>query len=156
MQVLCSINLCRARVLHAHDGPSSCFWQDAQCTLWILRGCKISTGSEKWLRQYGGHRKILTKTCLSQACREAASALACKAHGGPSSDPPLRPCQAACLEACAKGARVIEMACGTGKTRVIRELTEKQSGKVALQSSAGVLLCRCMGLGILALEFRMS
>eukprot|EP00434_Breviolum_minutum_P004561 symbB.v1.2.004024.t1/scaffold227.1/size261201/10 len=38
------------------------------------------------------------------------------------SDPPLRKCQQDCLEACAKGARKIEMACGTGKTRIMKEL----------------------------------
>ena len=47
-----------------------------------------------------------------------------------SSDPPLRPCQRECLEACAKGARVIEMACGTGKTRVMKELARNISGRV--------------------------
>ena len=45
-------------------------------------------------------------------------------------DPPLRPCQKQCLEACAKGARVIEMACGTGKTRVIKEIVKNISGRV--------------------------
>lgn len=44
---------------------------------------------------------------------------------------PLRQCQIDCLEACAKGARVIEMACGTGKTRVIKELVSVTSGRVA-------------------------
>eukprot|EP00435_Cladocopium_sp_Y103_P040656 s2512_g11.t1 len=34
-------------------------------------------------------------------------------------DPQLRQCQKDCLVACANGARVIEMACGTGKTRVL-------------------------------------
>ena len=43
---------------------------------------------------------------------------------------PLRPCQLDCLDACAKGARVIEMACGTGKTRVIKELASNVSGRV--------------------------
>ena len=37
----------------------------------------------------------------------------------------------ACLEACANGARVIQMACGTGKTRVIQELARNVSGQVA-------------------------
>ena len=114
--------------------PSSRFWQDARCTLWTLCSCKISADSKSWLRKYGRQHKILTKKSLSQVCQDAASALASsEAHGRPTSDAPLRPCQEACLEACAKGARVIEMACGTGKTRVIRELAEKQSGKVALQ-----------------------
>jgi hypothetical protein len=44
--------------------------------------------------------------------------------------PPLRQCQRDCLDACAKGARIIEMACGTGKTRVIQELVSKVSGRV--------------------------
>ena len=46
--------------------------------------------------------------------------------------PPLRQCQRDCLDACAKGARVIEMACGTGKTRVIQELVSNVSGRVPL------------------------
>ena len=45
------------------------------------------------------------------------------------SDPPLRKCQQDCLEACAKGARKIEMACGTGKTRVMKELVGNVSWK---------------------------
>ena len=44
--------------------------------------------------------------------------------------PPLRQCQRDCLAACAQGARVIEMACGTGKTRVIQELVSNVSGRV--------------------------
>ena len=47
------------------------------------------------------------------------------------SDPPLRKCQQDCLEACAKGARKIEMACGTGKTRVMKELVGNVSGKAS-------------------------
>ena len=63
-------------------------------------------------------------------CDDATSILTSgQARGEQLSDPPLRPCQVACLEACAKGARVVEMACGTGKTRVIRELVAKVSGK---------------------------
>ena len=42
---------------------------------------------------------------------------------------PLRPCQTDCLKACAKGARMIEMACDTGKTRVIKELVRNISGR---------------------------
>ena len=45
-------------------------------------------------------------------------------------DLPLRPCQTDCLKACAKGARIIEMACGTGKTRVIKELVRNIFGRV--------------------------
>ena len=133
-QVLCPLNLCRPCAF-------SCMWdpallpQDAECTLWTLRGCKIFADSKSWLRKFGGQHKILTKKCLSQVCQEASSALMSgKVHGGPASDLPLRKCQEACLEACLKGARVIEMACGTGKTRVMRELAEKQSGKVVVQS----------------------
>ena len=44
--------------------------------------------------------------------------------------PPLKQCQRDCLAACAQGARVIEMACGTGKTRVIQKLVSNVSGRV--------------------------
>lgn len=49
------------------------------------------------------------------------------ANAGPFS---LRPCQRDCLDACAHGARVVEMACGSGKTRVMKELVSNISGKV--------------------------
>ena len=52
-------------------------------------------------------------------------------EGSTSSDPPLRKCQQDCLEACAKGARKIEMACGTGKTRVMKELVANNSARVS-------------------------
>ena len=45
------------------------------------------------------------------------------------SEHPLRPCQEACLQACAEGARVLELACGTGKTRIMREIARNVSGK---------------------------
>ena len=35
------------------------------------------------------------------------------------------------MEACAKGARKIGMACGTGKTRVMKELVANISGRVS-------------------------
>ena len=47
----------------------------------------------------------------------------------------LRRCQRDCLDACAQGARVVEMACGTGKTRVIKELAWNISGKVTWPGS---------------------
>ncbi|CAE8603715.1 unnamed protein product, partial [Polarella glacialis] len=43
--------------------------------------------------------------------------------------PVLRQCQVACLEACAEGARFIEMACGSGKTQVMRELADRCLGE---------------------------
>ena len=52
----------------------------------------------------------------------------------------LRRCQRDCLEACAKGARVIEMACGTGKTRVIKELAGNISGRVPWPVISGICL----------------
>ena len=41
----------------------------------------------------------------------------------------LRTCQKACLKACAQGARMLELACGTGKTRIIHELAASTSGR---------------------------
>ncbi|CAK0861291.1 unnamed protein product [Prorocentrum cordatum] len=42
----------------------------------------------------------------------------------------LRPCQRDCIRACKAGARIIEMACGTGKTLVMRRLADNASGRV--------------------------
>ena len=110
--------------------------QAPECQLWTLRGCKISHDSKKWLRRSGCKHAIVTKKSLEKTCRDCASSLATPVRDGAAPDPPLRPCQKACLEACAKGARVIEMACGTGKTRVIRELAMKQKGKVGRPTRA--------------------
>jgi superfamily II DNA or RNA helicase len=52
----------------------------------------------------------------------------------------LRQCQRDCLDACAKGARVVEMACGTGKTQVIKELVSNVSGRVLRALDSGVVL----------------
>ena len=68
--------------------------------------------------------------------------------------PPLRQCQRDCLDACAKGARIIEMACGTGKTRVIQELVSNVSGRVPLAVDSipfrliAPIPCRCCFFGI--------
>ncbi|CAE7252874.1 unnamed protein product [Symbiodinium sp. CCMP2592] len=121
-----------------------CLGEDPQCTLWISRGCKIPGDSKKCLRRYGCQRKILTKTRLRNLIRNSVSGAFASGdaalESGAAPDPPLRPCQEACLEACAKGARVIEMACGTGKTRIIRELAAKQTGKVLVTVPSRVLL----------------
>ena len=63
----------------------------------------------------------------------ASGAASCTGIGDDAtrSDPTLRKCQQDCLEACAKGARKIEMACGTGKTRVMKELVSNVSGKAS-------------------------
>ena len=104
--------------------------QAPQCTLWTLYDCNVSADSHKWLDQYGGRQKILTEKSW---LRQGASSGEVPTRSSQVSHPPLRECQEACLEACAKGARVIEMACGTGKTRVIRELAAKLGGKAARQ-----------------------
>ncbi|CAE8652477.1 unnamed protein product, partial [Polarella glacialis] len=68
--------------------------------------------------------------------------------------PLLRQCQIDCLKACAQGARVIEMACGSGKTQVMRELADKclgeGQGPVLVLVPSRVLL---MQLGQLFPEF---
>ena len=53
----------------------------------------------------------------------------------------LRSCQVACLKAIDNGARIIEMACGTGKTRIMQELAIRQKpGKVLVIVPTLVLL----------------
>eukprot|EP00439_Symbiodinium_sp_Y106_P064170 s450_g10.t1 len=115
---------------------ANCVCQAPQCTVWTLRACKLSTEFRNCLQKYGGQHKVFTKSRWQQLQRNAAPPLA----DGPVADPSLWPCQEACLQACAKGARVIEMACGTGKTRVIRELAAKHSGQVLVTVPSRVLL----------------
>ena len=87
-------------------------------------GCKLASDSKRWLSQYKAEQKYLSKHALRRL-----PDISDRATVGPSVDLPLRSCQMACLEACVQGARVVEMACGTGKTRIIRELAENTSGK---------------------------
>ncbi|CAE7192775.1 unnamed protein product [Symbiodinium sp. CCMP2456] len=136
--------LCRAGNASHEDvkrflRTAKCVSEASQCTLWTLRGCQITDVSKKWLRKYGGQRQILTKNNLRKLQRGASARASSDDLSSPS-EPPLRRCQEDCLEACAKGARVIEMACGTGKTRVIRELAAQQTGKVLVTVPSLVLL----------------
>ena len=77
--------------------------QAPECQLWTLRGCKISHDSKKWLRRSGCKHAILTKKSLEKLCQDAASALAVPVRDGATPDPPLRPCQKACLGSVRKG-----------------------------------------------------
>ncbi|CAE7218414.1 unnamed protein product [Symbiodinium sp. CCMP2592] len=120
---------------------ANCVCKAPQCTLWTFRGCKITSASKKWLRNYGCQHQILAKRSLRKLQQGAgASSQAPLSGQALPFAPPLRPCQEECLVACAKGARVIEMACGTGKTRVIRELVAKEAGKVLVTVPSRLLL----------------
>ncbi|CAJ1416630.1 unnamed protein product [Effrenium voratum] len=98
----------------------------------------LSKQSKNWLRRSKTKRQTLPSTTPRRSTR--LSREASEVGQANSSDPRLRPCQRDCLEACAKGARVIEMACGTGKTRVIKELVQNISGRVLITLSLRALL----------------
>ncbi|CAE7433920.1 unnamed protein product [Symbiodinium microadriaticum] len=142
--ILCRVDNATVQDVKRFLRTARCMIEAPQCTLWTLRSCKIAGDSKKCLRKHGCQRKILTKTRLRNLMQDSASEARESGEvplgGGTAPDPPLRPCQEACLEACAEGARVIEMACGTGKTRVIRELAAKQTGKVLVTVPSRVLL----------------
>lgn len=97
------------------------------------RDTNLSTESEKWIRRYDAKHGTISETEMQRqsVAVELTSSGDDDAASRSSEARALRPCQQACLEACAKGARVIQMACGTGKMRVIRELAQNVSGKVA-------------------------
>eukprot|EP00438_Fugacium_kawagutii_P029161 Skav216180 [mRNA] locus=scaffold2249:124226:133669:+ [translate_table: standard] len=77
--------------------------------------------SRAWLATSGAALQAITPRAIERL--QAKHAGPCD-EGNNEDDPPLRDCQRDCLEACAKGARVIEMACGTGKTRIMKELVK--------------------------------
>ncbi|CAE7365657.1 irc3, partial [Symbiodinium sp. CCMP2456] len=101
---------------------------------------KLSSDSKKWLRQYNAKHVVISKSEIQRQSAAGSPTPSSQADAAASGSPPLRPCQQACLEACAKGARVIQMACGTGKTRVIRELAQNISGKVLVIVPSRLLL----------------
>ncbi|CAE7911379.1 irc3 [Symbiodinium necroappetens] len=103
-------------------------------------GTKLSSESKKWLRLYNAKHEVISKSEIQRQSAAGNPAPSCEADAAASRSPPLRPCQQACLEACATGARVIQMACGTGKTRVIRELAQNVSGKVLVIVPSRLLL----------------
>ncbi|CAE7730307.1 Ken-052 [Symbiodinium pilosum] len=90
--------------------------------------CKLGKVSRRWLQQHSAQLKTLSPQNKFQPGNALTASSVLEADR--MADPSLRPCQQACLDACARGARVIEMACGTGKTRVMRELAKNFSGKV--------------------------
>ena len=116
--------------------------QAAKCTIWTLHGCKLSDDSKKWLHKFGCQRSILSRQNLQRLCQQVAASADSSSQDLRefAADRPLRPCQEACLEACAKGARVIEMACGTGKTRMIKELAMERKGKVGRHGQTSACL----------------
>ncbi|CAE7440951.1 unnamed protein product [Symbiodinium microadriaticum] len=138
--ILCRAGNATGRDVKRFLRTAKCLFEAPCCTLWTLDSYTISADSQKWLHDYGGQRKIVTKMSLRQRAAASLKSGHTPTGSGHLPAPPLRPCQEACLEACAKGARVIEMACGTGKTRVIRELAAKQPGKVLVIVPSRVLL----------------
>ncbi|CAJ1416632.1 unnamed protein product [Effrenium voratum] len=98
----------------------------------------LSKQSKNWLRRSKTKRQTLPSTTPRRSTR--LSREASEVGQADCSDPRLRPCQRDCLKACAKGARVIEMACGTGKTRVIKEVVQNISGRVLITLSLRALL----------------
>ncbi|CAE7249271.1 irc3 [Symbiodinium microadriaticum] len=103
-------------------------------------GTKLSSESKKWLRLYNAKHEVISKNEIQRQSATGSRTPHSQADAAASGSPPLRPCQQACLEACANGARVIQMACGTGKTRVIRELAQNVSGKVLVIVPSRLLL----------------
>ena len=90
--------------------------------------CRSRFGAAFWT---SGSLSTSTLPSFPTGARLSAAAPSAVA-GNDGMQPRLRQCQRDCLEACAKGARIIEMACGTGKTRVIKELVSNVSGRVPL------------------------
>ncbi|CAJ1452423.1 unnamed protein product [Effrenium voratum] len=115
---------------------------------WVYKAsdCMLVTNSTKllspqsttWLRRSKARRRTMSVTAAPRPLRSGASTAASDSCNA--ADAPLRRCQRDCLEACAKGARVIEMACGTGKTRVIKELVGSISGRVLITVPLRALL----------------
>ena len=97
------------------------------CDRMVFGHCRITGWRSMWLVTEPGFLVRPLRSGASTAASDSCNA----------ADAPLRRCQRDCLAACAKGARVIEMACGTGKTRVIKELVGNISGRVPWLAISG-------------------
>ncbi|CAE6933399.1 irc3 [Symbiodinium sp. CCMP2456] len=104
------------------------------------KGCKLGANSKRWLGQYSAQAKAFSKSWLRRLLKTASSKDPAAESPCQLIVPPLRRCQMDCLEACAQGARNVELACGTGKTRIIHELAMKASGRVLVTVPSRILL----------------
>ncbi|CAE8720533.1 unnamed protein product [Polarella glacialis] len=84
---------------------------------------KLTQSSSDLLREKGASHQIVLDEDIKQlaeiATAQASLTQSLSLGGGVSAQASLRECQVACLKACEDGARIIEMACGSGKTRVL-------------------------------------
>eukprot|EP00438_Fugacium_kawagutii_P029158 Skav216177 [mRNA] locus=scaffold2249:92061:98256:+ [translate_table: standard] len=120
--------------------------QEQRVQLWVAQKCTVVTNSHRlpkkvqaWLRNSNAEHRVITANVMKRLAGADPSSAADR-DGGQQQLQPLRQCQLDCLEACARGARVIEMACGSGKTRVIKELVTNTSGRVMITVPLRALL----------------
>ncbi|CAK0816947.1 unnamed protein product [Prorocentrum cordatum] len=100
---------------------------------------RLTSGAAMVVESVGVRHDVLPSTVIDELLSSTAAALPppqrdCLAAA------PLRPCQRDCIRACRAGARIIEMACGTGKTLVMRRLADTASGRVLVSVPSLALL----------------
>ncbi|CAE8680829.1 unnamed protein product [Polarella glacialis] len=108
-----------------------------ECVLLTSKTSKLTQSSLELLRDVDARHQITTSRDIKKLMARPGSSATASISGSVSA---LRPCQEACLAACQNGARIIEMACGTGKTRVMRELADRAEGRVLVLVPSLLLL----------------
>ncbi|CAE8737984.1 unnamed protein product, partial [Polarella glacialis] len=109
----------------------------SSCVLVTSNTSKITSSTLQQLRRYNADHQALTDEDIEKL---SVSGPVTTKDEVSSELPPLRACQHACLQACEQGARIIEMACGSGKTRIMRELADRAKGKVLILVPSHILL----------------
>ncbi|CAE8623083.1 unnamed protein product [Polarella glacialis] len=118
---------------------SKLIFQAKDLILLTSNSSKLTQKSVELLRDAGAHHYTITQRAIKKLAN-AKSILESSSASNAEDNSALRSCQDACLRACHNGSRVIEMACGSGKTRVMRELANKADGKVLIVVPSLVLL----------------
>ncbi|CAK0802363.1 unnamed protein product [Prorocentrum cordatum] len=100
---------------------------------------RLTSDAATVIETVGVRHDVLSGSCIDELLASTEAALPppqrdCLATAS------LRPCQRDCIRACRAGARIIEMACGTGKTLVMRRLADKASGRVLVSVPSLALL----------------
>ncbi|CAE8654563.1 unnamed protein product [Polarella glacialis] len=146
---LLSLDGCRAVQCKWYNGPvpsrqirhflrvSRWIFKAKECVLLTSKTSKLTQSSLELLREVDARHQITTSRDIKKLMARPGRSATASISGSVSA---LRPCQEACLAACQNGARIIEMACGTGKTRVMRELADRAEGRVLVLVPSLLLL----------------
>eukprot|EP00930_Biecheleria_cincta_P013187 TRINITY_DN11894_c0_g3_i1.p1 TRINITY_DN11894_c0_g3~~TRINITY_DN11894_c0_g3_i1.p1 ORF type:complete len:1448 (+),score=185.85 TRINITY_DN11894_c0_g3_i1:104-4447(+) len=108
------------------------------CVLLSCESPRLPGDAIKFLETPCASQRVFTQRMIDSLTSETLHAP--KEDASISARCVLWPCQESCLQACETGARIIEMACGCGKSRVMQELADRARGRVLIVVPSHLLM----------------